>query len=171
VPHSKLWLHNFDRSKGAVKQIRNNAMKYITLLFAACILVSCSKSDDGQNQSPYLPDYEFDTLNLINTNLPQYSSLTLPGNHIVVEAPYGINGFVLYHAGNNNYSAFEISDPNHSLGTCSKLSVEGLHATCGCSDGNTYEILNGLPTDGTQAEYPLKRYRVEKNGNIIRVYN
>lgn len=146
-------------------------MKYLflSLLFFS-ILYSCSKSDDGNNQNPYLPNYGFDTQGLINTSLPAYSNLLLPGN-FYVNYNFGINGFVLYHIGNGQYTCFELTDSNHTISTCSTLTVDDIFATCGCPDGNTYEIVTGQPTDGTEGQYTLKPYRIEVSGNIIRVYN
>jgi hypothetical protein len=108
---------------------------------------------------------------LVNTNLPQYSQLKYANNHVILNNNYGVNGVVLFHAGGQMYSAFEISDPNHALGTCSVLTVEGFVATCNCDDGNSYDILNGDLLPGTTGAYTLKRYFVEVNDNIIRVYN
>jgi|SRR5690554_498591 len=135
------------------------------------ILISCSKSDDGDKSNPNLPNIAFNTGNLVNTNLPQYSSLKLPNNSVVLNNNYGINGVVLYYAGGSNYSAFELSDPNHPLSACSTLSINGVIATCNCEDGNSYEILNGVGRSGTTGQYTLKRYYVEVAGSIIRVYN
>jgi len=135
------------------------------------ILISCSKSDDADKSNPNLPNIAFNTGNLVNTNLPQYSSLKLPNNSVVLNNNYGINGVVLYYAGGSNYSAFELSDPNHPLSACSTLSINGVIATCNCEDGNSYEILNGVGRSGTTGQYTLKRYYVEVAGSIIRVYN
>lgn len=146
------------------------------LYIICCIFLASCNPDNVRNNNPFLPDYKFNTGNLINTNLPQYSSLRSPGSSIIVgsSAPNhlnGINGFVLYFAGNGMYSAFEITDPNHAMSTCSKLSVQGIIATCDCDDGNSYDILNGLMRPGTTGNYPLIRYQVEVTGNIIRVFN
>ena len=141
-------------------------------LYIICIvsLVSCSAKNDII-ENPYLPNYNFDTGNLINTSLPQFSELNFPGNFVELESPYGINGVVLYYAGGTNYNAFEITDPNHQINNCSKLSVEGIIATCDCDDGNSYDILNGIQREGTTGPYTLTRYRVEVSGSIIRVFN
>ncbi len=133
-------------------------------------MANCS-SDDNVINNPNIPNYSFDTGNLINTNLPQYNSLKFAGNSITLDNPYGYNGLVLYYAGNNQYSAFELSDPNHQITNCSKLTVEGVIATCNCDDGNSYDILTGSPASGTTGGYTLKPYFVEVNGAIIRVYN
>jgi hypothetical protein len=145
-------------------------MKYYLYLFLAIFFIGCSTNNDII-KNPYLPNYSFDTGSLINTSLPQFSQLKFPGNYVILDKPYGINGFVLYYAGGTNYNAFEITDPNHPISNCSKLSIEGIIATCNCDDGNSYEILNGLKREGTTGTYPLIRYYVEVSGSIIRVYN
>lgn len=141
----------------------------LTVFFTA----SCNKDDDNSLliNNQYLPNYQFDSQNTINTNLPQYNDLKFAGNYVVLPQ-YGINGVVLFYAGSNQYSAFELSDPNHHLQTCSKLTMEGIIAHCSCdNDENSYEIFNGIGQEGTVGPYTLRRYFVEVNGDIIRVYN
>ncbi|MFC5193945.1 MULTISPECIES: hypothetical protein [Bizionia] len=148
-------------------------MKYLFLLvFAFVVFTSCNKNDDDNvRQNEFLPNYTFDTGNLINTNLPQYSDMEFPNNYVILNNNYGINGVVVFYAGGNNYNAFELSDPNHAIRDCSKLTVTGVIATCSCDDANAYDILTGQQQEGTTGQYGLKRYFVEKSGNIIRVYN
>lgn len=147
-------------------------MKKNFLIVTTCLLLlACSNNDDSNNNNPYLPNYAFDTGSLINTNLPEFNNLNFPGNHIILNEPYGIKGVVVYFAGGESYSAFELSDPNHSLSGCSLLTVEGVIATCSCDDENAYDVLTGSRIEGTTGQYSLKRYFVETNANIIRVYN
>lgn len=145
--------------------------RFLSIILLIFVLVSCSKTDDEQLNNPNIPNIAFDTGNLVNTNLPQFSNLKYPNNSVVLNNNYGINGVILYFAGGTNYSAFEISDPNHPLSSCSNLTVEGVIATCNCNDGNSYNILSGVGASGTTGNYALKRYNVEVSGNIIRVYN
>ncbi|RSK41813.1 hypothetical protein [Mangrovimonas spongiae] len=140
-------------------------------LFAFIFVTSCSKSDDDNDNNQNLPNVAFDTGTLINTNLPQFNNLTFPNNPVVIDnSAYGINGIVVMNTG-SGYNAFEITDPNHNLRTCSKLTVEGIIATCNCDDDNSYDVLTGLGREGTTGQYALRRYFVEVNGNIIRVWN
>jgi len=144
----------------------------IVVLLIGIVFISCNKNDDdNQDNNQNIPNSVFDTGSLINTNLPQYNQLQFPNNYVILNNNYGINGVVLYHAGNNNFNAFELSDPNHQLNTCSTLTVSGIEASCSCDDGNSYEILNGERLDGTTGQFSLKRYFVEVSGTIIRVYN
>ena len=143
--------------------------KLLLIALTGFLLQSCSKNDDTNTNNQYLPEQNFDTGSTINTNFSQFTNLQFPGNHVVVEG-FGLNGIVIYYSG-SSYLAFELSDPNHVLQTCSKLTIEGVIATCGCTDANQYDILTGQAQDGTTGQYGLKPYFVEVSGNIIRVYN
>ncbi|WP_055447542.1 hypothetical protein [Lacinutrix mariniflava] len=158
-------------------------MKFKTLLFSlfiGLILSSCSKNDDNQNNNPYIPNASFNTGNQINMQLGGiYGQLDFDTNAIYVPN-YGINGIVVINTGFNNYSAFEYSDPNHQIASCSLFELDNpgtiasisTVATCSCDDGNSYDILSGgVPLSGTTGQYTMVRYRVEVNGSIIRVYN
>lgn len=147
-------------------------LKMKSFLYIICFifLAGCS-ADNTITRNPYLPNYTFDTGSLINTNLPQFNKLKFANNFVILDSPYGIKGVVLFYAGGTNYNAFELTDPNHQINTCSKLNVEGIIATCSCNDGNSYDILNGIKREGTTGTYPLIRYKVEVTGSIIRVYN
>ncbi|WP_250433289.1 hypothetical protein [Hanstruepera flava] len=148
--------------------------RFLSFVFGFCLLVSCSNDDDNNNNNQnnqFIPNIVFDTGTLINTNLPQYSDLQFPNNYVTLNSNYGLNGVVVFYAGGNNYSAFELTDPNHEVRSCSTLEVEGVIATCNCSEAKSYDILTGQPQQGTTGNYGLKRYFVEVNGNIIRVYN
>ena len=150
-------------------------MKRTLVAILITVLVFACKSDDDSNNenlnNQFLPNILFDTGTLINTNLPQYSDLLFPNNKVILNSNYGINGVVVFYAGGSNYNAFELTDPNHEVSNCSILTVDGIIATCSCSDENSYDILTGQPQEGTTGNYGLKRYFVEVNGNIIRVFN
>lgn len=129
-------------------------------------MISC-EPDDEIRKNPYLTDVNF-RLN-INLNLPEYNNLNFPGNSYTTYN-HGLNGVVVYNINNNQYTAFELSDPNHQLSNCSRLTVQGIIASCSCGDGNSYNILTGELSTGT-GQYSLKPYRVRKSGNMIEVYN
>lgn len=145
----------------------------VTYLLMGLMLNSCSKNNDNnQNNNPNIPNVYVDTGNQINTNLvAQYGALELVNNPMVIPN-YGINGIVVVNTGFGNYSAFELSDPNHAITNCSNLVLDGTIVTCSCNDGNSYHILSGgLPQTGTTGQYTLVRYQVEVSGSIIRIYN
>ena len=157
-----------------MKTIKLSTEKYDIMikriLFSALLIslfLSCSTADENRNNNPYLVDVNF-TLN-INLGLPEYNSLNFPGNSYTTYN-YGLNGVVIYNVNNNQYIAFELTDPNHAVSNCSRLSVQGLIATCNCGDGNEYNILTGEITEGA-GQYALKSYRVRKNGSTLEVYN
>src|SRR5690606_35385479 len=132
----------------------NKPLVLLLLLFG---MVSCEPDDEIRN-NPYFTEVSF-RLN-INLNLPEYNSLNFPGNSYT-SYNHGINGVVVYNINNNQYTAFELSDPNHQLSNCSRLTVQGIIATCSCGDGNSYNILTGELSSGT-GQYSLKPYRVRK---------
>ncbi|WP_397364438.1 hypothetical protein [Olleya sp. R77988] len=141
-----------------------------TILFCSVLVLSCQKNDDDNNNN-YIPNIAFDTLNSIDTTLPQYNDLQFPNNYIVLNG-FGYNGIVIYNTGNGTYYAFEITDPNHAPSSCSNLTVDSAIATCNCEDGNSYSVAGGgVPFDGTTGQYSLKPYFVEVSGSVIRVYN
>ena len=144
--------------------------RFFFIAITVLLMVNCS-SDDSVINNPNLPDYSFDTGQLINTSFPEFNKLKFPGNYITLAPPYGINGTVLYYAGSDLYMAFELSDPNHPITSCSKLTLDGVTATCDCEDGNSYNVINGYPETGTTGGYTLKPYYVTVSGTVIRVYN
>ncbi|MDA0177691.1 hypothetical protein [Mesoflavibacter profundi] len=144
-------------------------IKLLPLLVFILLIFSCDKDDDNNNNN-YIPDIVFDTQNSIDTSLPQYNDLQFDGNHLVLNA-FGYNAIVIYNVGNGNYVSFELTDPNHAPSNCSRLSVDGITASCNCDDNNSYNIVNGGAFDGTTGNFSLKQYFVEVNGSVIRVYN
>ena len=115
--------------------------KKIVALLMVLSLVSCSNNDDNsQNQNPYLA---IPPVNIsLNLNLPEYNALKFPGNSIIY-TNQGIKGIVIYCVTENQYTASELSDPNHIPNSCSRMSVEGIIASCLCDDGNSYDIVTG----------------------------
>ena len=147
-------------------------LRFLALILTLFIsLQTCQKNDDSVQNNPNIPNVAFDTGGLINTNLPQFNQLQFPGNHIILNNNFGLNGVVLSYSGGNTYDAFELTDPAHQLNTCSNLTVESGTAACNCTDENKYNIITGTPVEGTSSQFPLKRYFVEASGNIIRVFN
>ena len=144
-------------------------MKSIVLsLILVTSLISCSKNDDNRNNNPFLitPSVSFS----LNLNLPQYSVLNFPNESVVIDN-YGIKGIVVYCVTENEYRAFELSDPNHIPNSCSKMTITSPIATCPCDDGNKYNIIDGQFTPQDNTKYPMLQFRAERNGNIINVFN
>ncbi len=140
--------------------------KIIALLFISILFLGCS-DDNFNNNNPYIPNYNFNVE--INLNLPLYSDLQYTGNGMLITLNgAGANGIIVFNAGSDSYKAFDASCPNQYSSSCSQLEVDGISAVCPCDDV-AYSLFTGLAD--ADVEYPLKPYRVEVNGNIIRVYN
>jgi len=138
------------------------------VLLIAVLMGSCgSKDDDNINDNnPYINP---PPTNLsLNLNLPEYNLLNYPGNSVVL-SNYGVKGIIVYNVNNSLYTAFDLTDPNHVPNACSKMTVEGIIATCSCED-NSYDIVTGQHQSNTEV-YPMLLYRVQRNGSVITVNN
>lgn len=145
-------------------------MKYkLLFLLAIFSVLSCTKDDKDQFNNPFL--YRPVVNVNLNLNLPQYNPLKFPGEYVIIEQ--GISGIVVYCANENLYLAFDLSDPNHPLSDCSRMTVEGPIATCPCeSDDNRYSIVNfGQHLEDPGTKYPMQQYRVQRTGNTINITN
>lgn len=141
--------------------------KVCSFFILLLVFNSCSTNGNDRIDNPNLINVSF-RLN-INLNLPEYNSLNFPGNSYSTYNT-GINGVVVYNINNTQFTAFELSDPNHPLNECSTLRVQGVIAKCDCNDGNSYNILTGELTNGS-GQYTMKPYRINKNGNMLEVFN
>jgi len=139
-------------------------MKKYFFLIVVAITLSCNK-DKVVSNNPYLQDVSF--AKDINTSFPSYSGLQFPSNPVLItDAGVGIKGIVVMKVGTDDYRAYEASCPNHYPSTCSLMEIDGINVTCPC-ENYTYSLYTGVGN----AQYPLKAYRTEINGSIIRVYN
>lgn len=140
-------------------------MKNLFLTIICFALLSGCGSDNFNNNNPYLPNYNFSME--INTDLPSYNALKFPSNGIkVFQANAPSNGVIIFNTG-NSFTAYDGSCPNQAIATCSRLTISGINAVCPCQS-EQYNLFTGLSTG---KQYPLKPYRVEVNGSVIRVYN
>jgi nitrite reductase/ring-hydroxylating ferredoxin subunit len=140
--------------------------KFFYSLCLLPLLWSCSGDDEIRN-NPYLPDLNFSVR--FDLSLPEYNNLNFPGNEQTTYN-YGINGIVIYNLNNDQYMAYELTDPNHVMQDCSVLTVDGTEASCSCDDGNKYTIITGQQTAG-EGQYFLKPYRVVRSGDVLEVSN
>ncbi|MBK0371010.1 Rieske (2Fe-2S) protein [Flavobacterium agrisoli] len=137
-------------------------MKKIGLfLFTVFFLLSCSDNDINNN-NPYLPNYSFAFD--VNMSLPLYSSLLYPSNGIIYNGQ-GVKGVIVFNTG-SGYVAYDAACPNQAPTSCTAMKIEGINAVCSC-DETQYSLFTGLGNK----QYPLKQYRVEQNGTVLRVYN
>jgi nitrite reductase/ring-hydroxylating ferredoxin subunit len=135
--------------------------KSILLLVFVFSLLSCS-DESTVNNNPFIPNYSF-TLD-VNMNLPLYSNLQYPSN-AVYYAGKGVRGIIIFNTG-SGYNAFDAACPNQNLSDCSTMTIDGINAVCPC-DSKTYSLFTGQGS----LQYPMKQYRVEVIGNVLRVYN
>lgn len=144
-------------------------MKFIFLVVVVVFsLFSCKKDDGIVYDNPYLID-PLVSLNL-NLNLPEYNPLKFPGNHVII-SQQGIKGIVIYNVNNELYTAFELSDPNHTPSSCSRMTVVGIIASCSCeNEPNTYDIVTGQHQIDENL-YPMLQYLAVRTGDNISVSN
>jgi nitrite reductase/ring-hydroxylating ferredoxin subunit len=138
--------------------------KYILILFGLTLFISCG-GDSFNNKNPYIPNYSFSVD--INMSLPSYSNLQFPSNAVYIGGQgAGVRGVIVFNTG-SGYNAFDAACPNQDLGSCSTMTISGINAKCNCDDA-LYSLFTG---QSPGKEYPLKQYRVEVNGTVLRVYN
>ena len=141
-------------------------MKKIITLFTICLLFfSCS--DNGfNNNNPYIPNYNFSVT--FDLNYPAYSNLQFAGSSPIYYAgpEVGPKGIYIFNTG-TGYNAFDAACPNQSSSTCTnRLTPDGTYLKCSCGNEKYF-----LYTGQSDLQYPLKQYRAEKIGIVIRVYN
>lgn len=136
---------------------------YLFLLMISLLFFGCSPNSPINN-NPYLPNY---AVNLdINLNLAQYSDLKFPSNAVYIPNQ-GVRGIIVFNVSGTTYNAFDAACPNQALSDCSRITIKGIMAICAC-DNAEYNLFTG---QSTGKPYPLKQYRVEVNGNVLKVYN
>jgi nitrite reductase/ring-hydroxylating ferredoxin subunit len=140
-------------------------MKNLILLFLLSFFVLACSKDKFNNNNPFLPNYSFSID--INKTLPTYSGLNFSGNGVKAYPTNGpLRGIIIFNTG-SGYTAFDGSCPNQDITSCSVLTITGGNAKCSC-DNASYSLFTGQCPG---KEYPLKQYRVEVNGDLLRVYN
>ena len=140
-------------------------MKPYLYLFISLAFMACSKNSVDENCN-FIPNIGVnESFNLV---FEPFSRLSI-GTSIYVPN-YGYRGIFITNTG-SGYVAFEATDPNHIPSPCSKLTLSGNNAICGCEDANTYNLFTGLPVNNSKLRCRLKEYRAEKTGNTLRVYN
>lgn len=147
-------------------------------LLPAILLMAVSGCE--RNKNDVIPDVYVDFA--ISVTDPEFSDLSAPGNHALVNAStnnigypaagYSGNGIIIYHATMWEFLAFDRTCP-HDFVTSGKsvaVNVDGIYAVCpDC--GTNYALPSfGTPSSGP-GRYPLKNYRVSFNYPVIRVWN
>lgn len=128
-------------------------------------MISCN--DNSNELNKFLPDVQVNRTVFLNN--PEFINLQVVGGWAY--SPGGLSGIIIYHAGINNYLAYERSAPHRSPEACSVMTVKNsITMFCSCDD-SVFNLLNGSPmTDGV--EYPAKQYRVLNTGpNTLQIVN
>lgn len=140
------------------------------LLFLSALMVQCSTQNSRRN--PYLQEVNFSIE--LNLNLPQYSSLNIIGNPVLVNtAGAGTKGIIVMNSGFDQFVAFEASCANHSPNACSTLVLEGQNGVCEC-EAYRYSLFTGQllnPSNPSENIYDLLAYQTQASGNILRIFN
>ncbi|MCF7559842.1 hypothetical protein L3X39_04265 [Sabulilitoribacter multivorans] len=142
-------------------------MRSILCCLSFVIFTACSSNSEDNNNCNFLLNIGVNLT--IDLSLPQYSQLTFAGNSVYI-ANAGNAGIIVASTGADFY-AWDAADPNHTPNACSALTPNGLFGTCGCDDDNTYNFVTGTPEGNSGLRCALKNYRVEKNGNILLIFN
>ena len=143
-------------------------MNKIVFLVVVCLLmISCKSDDDNRDQNPFLPPSAIGSYQ-INLNLPQFKPLEFSGGFVEDISNNGsIRGIGIYRLNDTQFIAFDLSDPNVTPSECSRLSVNGVVATCNCEGcNNEYNIVTGQPSKGG-GQYGLRPYAIRREANIL----
>lgn len=144
-------------------------MKKVFFIVMIVMISSCSNDDDNQS-NPNLPGVNVNFS--INLNLPQYNNLDFPNGVFVDRTDgRGIRGVIIYNQNNEQFFAYELSDPNIPPSDCSALIVEGTRASSGCGNENIYEISSFGQQVRGEGGLPLQPYRVTKDGSVLNITN
>ena len=137
------------------------------ILLVIVLIFSC---DDGNvNFNPYIPNINFDKT--INLDLPLYDDVKFSSGSVELSG-IGVCGVVIFNF-NGDILAWEQCPPNHSVNSaCPKLNIIGVQLSCDCTQ-NLYSLATGqlLSNIDQNNKYPLVRYRTEKIGSSLRIYN
>ncbi|MHC1702536.1 MAG: hypothetical protein AB9846_01390 [Tenuifilaceae bacterium] len=133
---------------------------------AVLLVLPFGCSDDQSQIVPYVRVGFY-----VNLDLPQFNSLTAVNNAVIyAEAGYNRSGVIVYRYLQDEFFAFDATCPQHIEDiTAVKLDGGGSAGTATCPKcGTVYYLSNyGYPAKG----YPLKRYNVNKSGNMLYVSN
>ena len=138
----------------------------LTLLLTV-LLYACESSN--VNYNPYIPNLKFDKT--INLDLPLYDDIKFSSGSVELIG-VGVCGIVLFNF-NGDILAWEQCPPNHAVNSsCPKLNISGVQLSCECTQ-NLYSLATGqlLYNVNQNNKYPLVRYRTERFGSSLIVYN
>ena len=133
------------------------------------ILLLCACENSNINYNPYIPNLKFDKT--INLDLPLYDDIKFSSGSVELIG-VGVCGIVLFNF-NGDILAWEQCPPNHAVNSsCPKLNISGIQLSSECTQ-HLYSLATGqlLNNINQNNKYPLVRYRTERVGSSLRVYN
>ena len=133
------------------------------------IILLCACESSNVNYNPYIPNLKFDKT--INLDLPLYDNIKFSSGSVELIG-VGVCGIVLFNF-NGDILAWEQCPPNHAVNSsCPNLNISGVQLSCECTQ-NLYSLATGqlLNNINQNNKYPLVRYRTERVGSSLRVYN
>ncbi len=144
-------------------------------LFGVLLLLPGCKSEENQRIPNVFVDFT------INLSDPMFNDLQVAGNAVVIDksyagsasAGYNDHGIIVYRASENEFFAFDRTCPfEETLDQAVVLKNTG-DITPECPKCHSKYVLPnyGYPTSDSPSRYPLKRYRVAFDGQILHVYN
>ena len=137
----------------------------LIFLFSSFIFSNFACDDKLDEIIPdVLVDIEF------NLNLPQYNDLNFVMGAVKIDGcGYKKNGVIVFRLNESEILAFDATCPNHIDINASVNLDSNSSGTATCPHcGKVYSLVRyGYPDEG----YPLKWYKVIKNGDYVRVYN
>jgi Rieske Fe-S protein len=139
------------------------------------LLVSFSCAKDGQTSNPIPYVAVSATLNMDN---PLYNDLNRQGGSDTLDN-IGYKGIIVVHDFSDNFWAYDRACPFHINSSCGKVTMGSLKLICGhYSNGTTFHpccdsqySLDGGNVQHGPTTFPLRRYSVAQNGQILTITN
>ncbi|MFO7878633.1 MAG: hypothetical protein R6V52_01165 [Bacteroidales bacterium] len=134
------------------------------MILPTLILISMSQCKD---QDDYIPEVVFNYY--IDLNSVQYNSLKIPGNAEYLNVA-GYRGVIIHCNYTDEYVAFERACPYHPDAQGARVEIDSTgNASCPVCESE-FSLYDGSILQGP-AEYPLKWYNTDLQGNRLYVYN
>jgi len=145
----------------------NRSTYFLALLFIAItILPSCNKDDQdvGSSGVPYVPVNV-----LINTNLPAYFDISIPGGWVYYAA--GSKGLIIYRKSQDVFIAMDRHCPYQAQNGC-QVHMDQSAAFSEDTDccNSQYGVNDGSILQGPTSQ-SLKMYQTTFDGTLLRVFN
>ena len=134
------------------------------VVFAAGLLSSsCGKDDNDSSGIPLVP------VNIIiYANDPEFINVAVPGGWDYITG--GSQGIIIYRKSNDEFTALDRHSTFEPGENCRvEVDATGIKVVDPCSDSE-FLLFDGSVTKGP-ASIPLKQYRTEFDGSVLRIFN